>query len=58
MTDKSDGIEQEWSPEHPCYNGHKILEDPTTCERCGRELEQNPIGRWRSVDTGGEADGE
>lgn len=42
-------VDQEWGPDHPCYYGHKTVEDPLKCGRCGAELERNPSGKWREL---------
>jgi len=49
MSEQSaDGIEQEWGPEHPCFDGHCLNRDYVVLGRCDRCEEKigKPIPKW------------
>jgi len=36
-----------WTPDHPCYNGHILADEPPmVCDRCGAWLVYHPNGKW------------
>lgn len=42
----------QWGPDHPCYNGHMLVDGTDECDRCGQEIEPHPNGRWRPLEVG------